>query len=394
MFQVFEINSIAELQPYRLVWQELWMRGRQQRFQMTLDWLEAYWQARSDDRELKVLFAVLGNKVIGILPLVVKQSATRLGPVRVLTYPLDNLGNWYGPIGPNSAATLAACLRYLSGNRQGWDLLDLPYIDRDRVDLARTATSMRNIGWKPVERAWNQVAGIEFEGTWEEFLGRKRSEVREAVDAADADCRDRGLLRFEHARSDADDPTSQENTERLLQRCLKLADEDSRDVLHSTSLQAAERDCLDVGVLTLDGQPVAGAVSLMHRDGLEVVSLFAEDIAGIPRHSLLSVLMQHLLKASCGLGDSAVEIRMVDRDVEQAAKLWSNHQLRSYRYTTCPLSHVRAALLVNYHAVRAPRLKFTPQRRATVASRPKLKSAPPASEKAPVSAGPGLRIYR
>ncbi len=394
MFQVFEINSIAELQPYRLVWQELWMRGRQQRFQMTLDWLEAYWRSGSDDRELKVLFAVLGNKVIGILPLVVKESETRLGTVRVLTYPLDNLGNWYGPIGPNSAATLAASLRYLSNNKNGWDLLDLPYIDRDRVDLARTATSMRNIGWKPVERAWSQIAGIEFDGTWDEFLGRKRSEVREAIEAAEADCRNRGVLRFEHSRSDADDPSSQENTERLLQRCLKLADDDSRDVLHATSLQAAERDCLDVGVLTLDGQPIAGAVSFVHRDGLEVVSLFAEDIAGVPRHSLLSVLMQHLLKASCKFGDDAVEIRTDDRDVARATKLWSNHQLQSYRYTTCPLSHVRAALLVNYHAVRAPRLKFTPQRRPTTALRPRPKSEAPSPERSAVSTAPGLRIYR
>src|SRR6056297_1475932 len=110
MFQVFEINRFEELQEYRLAWQELWQRSRQGRFQLTFEWLAAYWQTLAEPRRLKVLVAVLGSKVIGILPLVVKPVETQVGKLRVLTYPLDGHGCWYGPVGPNSAATLTACL--------------------------------------------------------------------------------------------------------------------------------------------------------------------------------------------------------------------------------------------------------------------------------------------
>uniref|UniRef100_UPI0030DBC7D2 hypothetical protein n=1 Tax=uncultured Rubinisphaera sp. TaxID=1678686 RepID=UPI0030DBC7D2 len=237
MFQVIEVNTIQELETYRLSWQELWGRGRQRRFQMTFEWLEAYWQTAPADRELKVLIAALGGKVIGILPLVVKTVETRLGAVRVLTYPLDGGGNWYGPIGPNSAATLAAGLRYLSSNRNGWDLLDLTYTDRDRIDLGRSCTAFRNIGWKPVERIWKQVPSAELSGTWHEFLGRKRQDVLNKINLAEAACQRQGVVTFRHYRS-ANDFSSSESSLSDLMEHLEVLSADGNE------LKQLRRRCL------------------------------------------------------------------------------------------------------------------------------------------------------
>ncbi|MCA8989235.1 MAG: hypothetical protein KDA78_16425, partial [Planctomycetaceae bacterium] len=187
MFQVVAIESLDELKTYRHSWNELWGRTRQRSFQMTFEWFETYWtnNAHAQEREMKVLVVALGGKVIGILPLVRKRVSTRLGELRVLTYPLDGEGCWYGPIGPNSAATLAAGLRYLSQNLSDWDLLDLPYIDRDRLDLGRTSTAARNLGWSPVERVWNSVSTIRFPEGMEAFLERKKDSARKALQHAE-----------------------------------------------------------------------------------------------------------------------------------------------------------------------------------------------------------------
>ncbi len=388
MFQVIEVNTIQELETYRLSWQELWGRGRQRRFQMTFEWLEAYWQSAPADRELKILIAALGGKVIGILPLVVKTVETRLGAVRVLTYPLDGGGNWYGPIGPNSAATLAAGLRHLSSNRNGWDLLDLTYTDRDRIDLGRSCTAFRNIGWKPVERIWKPVPAAEFSGTWQEFLGRKRQDVLNEINQAEATCQRRGIVTFKRYRS-ANDASSGENSLSDLMDPLEVLCADGHELkqLRRRCLAADSHQLLDLGVMFIDRRPVAAAIGFVNESGLEVAHVLQNKQPGVETSQLMSVLLGNVLKSAQTSDYKEVEFAPMQADFLKAARLWSNRELRSYRYTSCPLSHVKGSLLLNYHAFRSPKLVYrTPQ------NQPSSRIAMNMPSKRTSDAGPRLRI--
>tara|TARA_R100000789_G_scaffold99035_2_gene104340 strand:- start:1269 stop:2480 length:1212 start_codon:yes stop_codon:yes gene_type:complete len=390
MFQVIEVNTIQELETYRLSWQELWGRGRQRRFQMTFEWLEAYWQAAPADRELKFLIAALGGKVIGILPLVVKTVETRLGAVRVLTYPLDGGGNWYGPIGPNSAATLAAGLRYLSSNRNGWDLLDLTYTDRDRIDLGRSCTAFRNIGWKPVERIWKQVPSAELSGTWHEFLGRKRQDVLNKINLAEAACQRQGVVTFRHYRSANDFSSSESSLSDLMEHLEVLcADGNELKQLRRRCLAADNQQLLDLGVMFIDRRPIAAAISFVNESGLEVAHVLYNDVPDIESPQLITVLLGKVLNSAFASGSQDVEFAPLQAEFLKAARYWSTRELRSYRYTSCPLSHVKGSLLLNYHAFRSPKLVYRTSQNQT-----STRIAMNIPSKRTSDTGPHLKIFR
>src|SRR5262245_39294013 len=106
MTEVVEINDIEQLAEYRLLWNSLFPATPHASFFLTYDWLEACWRHFGSTQKLKVLIPYAAGKPLGILPLCVRSEQYRVGTVRVLTYPMDNWGTWYGPIGPNPSATM------------------------------------------------------------------------------------------------------------------------------------------------------------------------------------------------------------------------------------------------------------------------------------------------
>ena len=117
MPDVLEVNEIDGLEPYRLRWRSLWQQTRSASLFQTLEWLEKYWKHFGRQQRLRVLCVYSCDELIGILPLTECTEQTRVGSLRVLTYPLHDWGSFYGPIGPNATATLQAGMRYLARNR-------------------------------------------------------------------------------------------------------------------------------------------------------------------------------------------------------------------------------------------------------------------------------------
>jgi CelD/BcsL family acetyltransferase involved in cellulose biosynthesis len=117
MPHVIEVNQLAQLDVHRLAWRSLWQQTRYASFFQTLEWLECYWQHFGRQQRLHVLFLYSSGNLIGIMPLTEITETTRLGPIKVLTYPLHDWGSWYGPVGPNIAATLSATMKHLIRNR-------------------------------------------------------------------------------------------------------------------------------------------------------------------------------------------------------------------------------------------------------------------------------------
>src|SRR3954463_12010786 len=113
MIQVREINDAQQLVALRPIWNGLLQQTRGATFFQSLDWLQAFWQFNGDGALLRVLVVENAGQPIGILPLVVMPERSRAGRVRVLGYPLNGWGSFYGPIGPDPAATLEAGLRHI-----------------------------------------------------------------------------------------------------------------------------------------------------------------------------------------------------------------------------------------------------------------------------------------
>ncbi len=110
MPDVLEVNRIDELAEYRPAWHSLMAKTPGATFFQSLEWLETFWRHNGQGKTLRVLIVSDRGNPIGILPLLVLREKTKVGPVRVLTYPLHDWGSTYGPIGADAATTLAAGL--------------------------------------------------------------------------------------------------------------------------------------------------------------------------------------------------------------------------------------------------------------------------------------------
>jgi CelD/BcsL family acetyltransferase involved in cellulose biosynthesis len=122
MDHIEEIHEIQALTAHRAAWNALLSQTRDATFFHSLDWLECYWEHFGPGQRLRVLLHRENGQLRGILPLVVTNEPTRVGTLRVLTYPLHDWGSFYAPLGPAPAATLGAGLRHIRQTPRDWDL--------------------------------------------------------------------------------------------------------------------------------------------------------------------------------------------------------------------------------------------------------------------------------
>ena len=174
MVQVREINDIQELGELRPSWNSLLPQTARATFFQSLDWLECYWKHFGGEQRLRALVVYDGQqRPTGIVPLVVRRETTHVGTIRVLTYPLHDWGSFYGPVGPDPAATLRAGLEHVRRTPRDWDLVELRWVDPEDAGQGRTQQAMRGVGWRPRRQVWAETAMIELSGTWaESFQGR------------------------------------------------------------------------------------------------------------------------------------------------------------------------------------------------------------------------------
>lgn len=176
MVKVIEVNDIEELSQYRLLWNSLFPGTRNATFFLTFDWLDTYWRYFGHDQKLRVLIVFAAGEPIGILPLCVRTEPYRLSKVRVLTYPLDNWSTWYGPIGPNPAATMLAAMQHIRRTPRDWDMMELRWVADDATQGGKSARAMRIAGLLSDKQEYQQTSLIDLPASWEEYLaGRSKS---------------------------------------------------------------------------------------------------------------------------------------------------------------------------------------------------------------------------
>lgn len=355
MAQVVEVNCIEELEHYYLIWNSLFRETRGATFFQSFDWLRAYWRHYGDRQKLKVLVVYSGGSPIGIVPLTVITERTRVGEVRTLTYPLHDWSSFYGPIGPNPTATLAAAMRYLRDSRRDWDLLDLRWTNRDDGDHGRTQQAMHNAGFQGVEGVWDETAVIETSCGWDGYFASRTSRFRNNVRRAEKRIAELGELTFERYRPRGEAVGDGDPRWDVYEECVALArrswqgssetgttisHESVAEFFRETHELAAKAGTLDLVLVRLNGKLVAFCYNY-HRDG-RVFGLRVGIDPDVAAHGMGTVLYAWIIRDSCGRGDQVFDMGPGSLDKKRR---WITRVAKVYRYTHYPLAAPRVQIL-------------------------------------------------
>jgi CelD/BcsL family acetyltransferase involved in cellulose biosynthesis len=353
---VIEINELDELADWHSVWENMLPQTTGASFFHTLEWLQTYWKHFGHDQTLRVLVPHSDNQPVGILPLCVRIERYRVGNLRVLTYPLHDWGTFYGPIGPNPAATLLAGLSHVRQTRRDWDLLDLRWVDLESQDLGRTEQAMLEAGFTPNSDVWARAAIVEMQGNWEAFLGSKTPKWRNNFRRYERRLNDRGAVSHLRHRPKSEFEGDGDPRWDLFELCLEIARRSWQGssstgttlshprvepFIRDAHLAAARKGMLDLNLLRIDDDAVAFAYNYHYQGKMQGLRIGfdkerAPDGAG-------NVLYSHLIRDSIERGD-----RQYDMGVGSlgAKKHFLSRVGTSYRFTHFPLGLRAQALRV------------------------------------------------
>jgi CelD/BcsL family acetyltransferase involved in cellulose biosynthesis len=359
MASVREINDLEGLESCRLAWNALFPQTRRASFFQTWDWLAAYWRHYGEDRggqnqRLRVLVVQSAGKTVGILPLVELDETTKLGRVKVLTYPLHDWGTFYGPIGPNPTATLIAGLGHVRRQRYAGDLIDFRWVDAE-VDHGRTVAAMRAQGMLSVTDTWSTAAEIRLEGTWEHYWAARTSRWRNNVRRSEKKLAERGEIEYVRYRprgtmSGEDDPRWD-----LYDACESLAatswqgnsttgttlsHNTVRDFLRDAHQVATACGMADINLLLLNGRPVA--FNYAYQYGGYVFGLRTGMTADPEADGAGTVLQRRMIEDCYSRGDTVYDL---GAEYVECKRYWTTHYRPGYRHTYFAPSSPRSQLL-------------------------------------------------
>jgi CelD/BcsL family acetyltransferase involved in cellulose biosynthesis len=355
MLSVTEINRIEDLESLRLTWNALLARTRGASFFHSLDWLQAYWQHFGEDQYLRVLVVSHRHKPVGILPLTVIREQTRVGLVRVLTYPLHDWASFFGPIGPNPTVTLTLAMQYIRDTERNWDLLDMRWINLDEHDHLRTKWSMEHAGFSVRESAWKMTSVIDMDGDWESYWKSRNGKFRQGVTRRERRAKRGGNLEFVRYRP-AGTAYGQDNPRwDLFYQCTDIACQSwqgssttgttlshSRvhDFFHDTHILAVKNGMLDLNMVVLENRPVAFSYNYHCRG--RVFGLRRGFLPEVAQEGIGNTLNYYMFRDSFERGD---EVFDMGTGYPESKRKWATRLATSYRYTFYSRLAPRAQLL-------------------------------------------------
>ncbi|TWT42737.1 GNAT family N-acetyltransferase [Botrimarina hoheduenensis] len=271
---VIEINRIEDLQSYHLAWSALHAETPGASFFHTLEWLTAYWNHHGKGKRLRVLIVRSSGRPIGIVPLCEVRESGSLGPVTVLTYPLENWGTVYGPIGPFTTATMTLAMRHISQTPRTWDVFEPRWTAHDSDDHGRTLRAMRGAGFSAtLSNDWStSVIDCDHFADWDSYLYSRSHKVRHELRRQRRQLERAGVVEHLHYRPTALCEGGGDPRWDLFEHCVAvsrltwqatsntgntLCDRRVNPMLRTAHEQAARLGMLDLHLLTIDGVPSA-----------------------------------------------------------------------------------------------------------------------------------------
>jgi len=357
MIEVQKICDLEELAGYRLLWDSWLTNSPRATFFNTWEWLDNYWRHFGDGQQLRVLVARSAGSPIGILPLCIRTEPHPFGRLRVLTYPLDGWGTWYGPIGSNPAAAMLAVMQHIRHTPRDWDMIDLPSTAPPSRDGGRVGRSMRVVGLLSDQQVYRTTSLIDFGGGWDSYLAGKSRKSRHEMRRALRRLFDRDDVEYirhrpRPAREGDGDPRWD-----LFAMCQQVAlaswqatsstgttltHERVRHFLRDAHAVAAHNGMVDTNLLLVDGRPAAFAYNYHFHGRLTGVRIgydasLGRTGSGTPGWG--TALMLASIEDSCQRGDASLDLGPGETPFKRRLR---THTEASYRMVYVPLDSWRS----------------------------------------------------
>lgn len=349
---VREINNLQGLAPLRAAWQTLLAETPGASFFQTCDWLETYWAHFGSGKRLRVLSVWEGEELIGIVPLVVRQQRRQLGTLAVLTYPLDDWGNYYGPIGPQTAVILQAALLHACSTPRDWDLIELPWVDARGCDRGQTAAALAAASLSSIVEAQQPSALIELAnfGDWKSYWASRTSRWRNNVRRSERKLAGLGevtYLRYRPQGSASGDGAPRwylyEECEQVAQASWQSQSRNGTTLSHA-AIRPFLRDChavaardgaLDLNLLRINGVAVAFNYAYHYRGNVFGLRTGYDATRGADGAG--TVLQGRMIEDSFARGDRTYDL---GAGYLECKRHWQSEIRYSHRYTYFPRAPV------------------------------------------------------
>jgi CelD/BcsL family acetyltransferase involved in cellulose biosynthesis len=268
MTTVRELNDPRSLDALAPRWQELLEATPGASFFQSLDWLQVYWKHFGAGKRLRVLVVSEDDQVQGILPLVVRRSR-RFEPFRVLTYPLDGWGNFFGPLGAEPWAVLAAGLRHVRETKRDWHFLELDWVDERAGEETASALATSRFPAVQCTRMTNAMVDLSGFETWNDYAASQSSKWRGNLRQSEKKLASRGKVTYARYRGDVRgaDPRwdlyatcetiSRASWQHSSRQGTMLTKGSTRDFYRDSHETAADFGAVDINLLYVDGRPAA-----------------------------------------------------------------------------------------------------------------------------------------
>ena len=111
---------------------------------------------------LRTLVIIDKDRPVAIVPLVVRREHTRVGRLRTLTYPLDNWGSFYGPVGSDPYMAIRVAMDHINSTPRDWDMIELRWVGAPGTDSQQFQNAMRSAGFQAYQHALESNSGCRF----------------------------------------------------------------------------------------------------------------------------------------------------------------------------------------------------------------------------------------
>jgi hypothetical protein len=355
MFSTKEITDISRLDGYRAAWRELLRQTPGVSFFQSLEWLEVYWEHFGKGKLLRVLVVEEDRQPIGILPFIVQKERTRVGTMRILTYPLDNWASFYGPIGPQPEKTLTVGLEHLQHSPRDWDFLELRFGGAPGVSGTFTSNALEAAGMRAYPSLWGKTAMVDLSQGWEAYQNTRKGLWRRRLRQAEAKLERQAKVEYVRYRPMANDTDNEKPRWDYFGECQKLAEKSWQSsatdgttlshpsvqpFLHDLHAVAVAEGAVDINLLLLDGRPAAFIYGYHYRG--YVFGLRRGFDAGLSRTGVGNVLLWHTLRDSARRGDLIYDM---GSGSQESKRHFLTHLMPIYRHSHFPNTAMRAQLL-------------------------------------------------
>ena len=313
-----EINDPAQLHPLAISWDRLHRRTPGATFFQTLEWLTITLRHFKRQQKLRVLVIYEGDEPVGIVPFTVRMEKFRLGDLRVLSFPLDDWGTFYGPIGKDPVGLMRTAMEHIRSQPRDWDVIDFRYLCEQADHFPDLANVINEQPLQFFERPRMEAPVVDLADSWEEFTKSKSKNWRRGMKREQERARQHGCLRYVRYSSDIEsgkiDPRWDlfEQSRIVAQRSwqaqspVEAAFCSSRvaPLLRELHVEAALNGMLDMNLLYLDDRPVAFLYNYVCRG--YVYCLRSGYDASCPASGLGTILLAEFLEDSHHRGDMQV----------------------------------------------------------------------------------------